>query len=109
MSRLIVQVVLRDSTSISPDCSAVKRSLAVSGVNLTLVASPKTAAATARQIIDVEAGPVALVVGRREAGEAGVDAAAELPRSYVVERLGLRAGGAGRGDEGRRSSRGPPC
>ena len=75
MSRDIVQVVLRDSTSTSPDCSAVKRSLAVSGMNLTLVGSLKIAAAIARQIVDVEAGPVALVVGQAEAGEAGVDAA----------------------------------
>ena len=30
--RLIVQVVVRESTSTSPDCSAVKRSLAVSGL-----------------------------------------------------------------------------
>ena len=49
VSRLIVQVELRDSTSISPDCSAVKRSLADSGENFTLDGSPKTAAATARQ------------------------------------------------------------
>src|SRR5690606_30146142 len=48
-SRELVQVVLRDSTSISPDCSAVKRSLAVSGLNLALSASRTTAAATARQ------------------------------------------------------------
>src|SRR5882757_6882848 len=45
----MVQVVLRDRMSTSPDCSAVKRSLALSGVNLTLVPSLKTAAATARQ------------------------------------------------------------
>ncbi|MCY1426408.1 hypothetical protein D9M71_422270 [compost metagenome] len=49
MSRELVQVVLRDSTSISPDCSAVKRSLAVSGLYLTLLASPNTAAAMPRQ------------------------------------------------------------
>src|SRR5215207_5328321 len=49
VSRLIVQVVLRDRISTSPDCSAVKRSLAVSGVNFTFCASPNTAAATARQ------------------------------------------------------------
>ncbi|MCY1431000.1 hypothetical protein D3C76_665710 [compost metagenome] len=49
LSRELVQVVLRDSTSISPDCSAVKRSLAVSGLNLTLFASPNTAAAMPRQ------------------------------------------------------------
>ena len=101
MSRLIVQVVLRDSMSISPDCSAVKRSLAVSGVNLTLVPSPKIAAATARQIIDVEARPFALVVRRGEAGKAGVDAALhEALRLDVVERggRGRRCGKDERGD-----------
>ncbi|CSD01007.1 Uncharacterised protein [Vibrio cholerae] len=41
--------MLRDRTSISPDCSAVKRSFAVSGTNLTLVLSPRTAAAIAWQ------------------------------------------------------------
>src|SRR5438552_5705213 len=49
VSRLIVHVVLRDRTSTSPDCSAVKRSLAESGVNFTLVGSLKIAAASARQ------------------------------------------------------------
>ena len=49
MSREDVQVVLRASTSTSPDCSAVKRSLAVSATNFTLVGSLKIAAATARQ------------------------------------------------------------
>src|SRR3954452_16801234 len=49
VSRDEVQVVLRASRSTSPDCSAVKRSLAVSATNLTLLASLKTAAATARQ------------------------------------------------------------
>ena len=41
--------MLRDSTSTSPDCRAVNRSFALSGVNFTFWASPKTAAATARQ------------------------------------------------------------
>ncbi len=49
VSRDMVQVVLRDSTSISPDCRAVKRFAAVSGTNLTLVGSLKIAAAMARQ------------------------------------------------------------
>ncbi|MOA62761.1 hypothetical protein D3C78_1882800 [compost metagenome] len=48
-SRELVQVLLRERMSTSPDCSAVKRSLAVSGLNFTLEASPNTAAATARQ------------------------------------------------------------
>ena len=42
-----VQVVLRARTSISPDVKAVNLSFALSGVYLTLSASPKTAAATA--------------------------------------------------------------
>src|ERR1043165_8404313 len=49
VSREEVQVVLRASTSTSPDCSAVKRSFAVSATNFTLLASLKIAAASARQ------------------------------------------------------------
>ncbi len=45
----MVQVVVRERMSTSPDCSAVKRSLAVSGLKDTFEASPNTAAATARQ------------------------------------------------------------
>ncbi len=44
-----VHVVFLDKISISPDVSAVNLSLALSGVNLTLFASPNTAAATALQ------------------------------------------------------------
>ena len=42
-----VQVVFLDKISISPDVRAVNLSFALSGVNLTLPASPRTAAATA--------------------------------------------------------------
>ena len=42
-----VQVVFLDKISISPEVRAVNLSLALSGVNLTLFASPSTAAATA--------------------------------------------------------------
>ena len=49
MSRVSVQVVLFDSMSTSPDCSAVKRCCEVSGTYFTFSASPKIAAATARQ------------------------------------------------------------
>src|SRR5262245_33107375 len=49
VSRLIVQVVLRDNMSTSPDARAAKRSLAVRGVNFTFWPSLKIAAATARQ------------------------------------------------------------
>src|SRR5215475_10436221 len=50
VSRDIVHVELRDSTSMSPDCSAAKRLEASSGVNVTLLGSPKIAAAIALQI-----------------------------------------------------------
>ena len=42
-----VQVVFLDKISISPEVRAVNLSLALSGVNFTLFASPNTAAATA--------------------------------------------------------------
>ena len=45
----MVAVELRASRSTSPDCRAVKRSLAVRGVKRTLVGSSKIAAARARQ------------------------------------------------------------
>jgi hypothetical protein len=45
----MVAVELRDSTSTSPDWSAVKRSLAASGMKRTLFGSSKMAAAMARQ------------------------------------------------------------
>ena len=45
-----VLVVLRDSMSISPDCSAVKRCCAVSGTYFTFSGSLRIAAATALQM-----------------------------------------------------------
>src|SRR6478735_9468489 len=48
-SRDSVQVLLRESTSISPACSEVKRCCELSGTYLTFSASLSTAAATARQ------------------------------------------------------------
>src|SRR4051812_45552809 len=48
-SRVSVQVLLRDNTSISPACSDEKRCCEFSGTNFTLLASLSTAAATARQ------------------------------------------------------------
>ena len=77
-SRVSVQVVLRDRMSISPDCSAVKRCCAVSGTYLTLLASPSDGRGDGPADVDVQARPVALAVGCREAGQAGVDAADEL-------------------------------
>src|SRR6187455_1011102 len=49
VSRCRVMVVLFDSRSTSPDCSAVKRCCEVSGTYLTFSDSPKIAAETARQ------------------------------------------------------------
>jgi len=46
-SRDNVHVVFLDRISISPDVKAVNLSLALNGVNFTLPASPRTAAATA--------------------------------------------------------------
>ena len=69
MSRDIVQVVLRTSTSTSPDCSAVKRSLAESGMNCTLVGIVEDRGRDGAAVIDVEAGPVALRVRQAEAGK----------------------------------------
>src|SRR4029450_8917437 len=48
-SRVSVQVLLRDRTSISPACSEAKRCCELSGTYLTFSASLSTAAATARQ------------------------------------------------------------
>src|SRR5258706_14241551 len=49
-SRISDQVARLDSTSTSPVCSAVKRCCADKGTNLTLLASPITAAAIALQM-----------------------------------------------------------
>src|SRR5262249_4460383 len=49
VSRVSVSVVLLESMSTSPDCSAVKRCWAVRGTYLTFSESPKITAETARQ------------------------------------------------------------
>ena len=95
VSRDSVQVVLRDSTSISPDCSAVKRSLADSGTNLTLVGSLKIAAAIARQTSTSSPVQLPLSSGDEKARQALADAAGQ--HAPVLDRLeGLRGGGLGR-------------
>ena len=87
MSRELVQVVLRTSTSTSPDCSAVKRSLAESGTNLTLLASLKIAAATARQMSTSR--PVHLPCASGKPKPASVPLAPQLrvPRSFTAFRV----------------------
>src|SRR5271155_5729830 len=84
VSRDSVQVVLRDSTSISPDCSAVKRSLAVSGTNLTLVGSSNTAAATARQMSTSSPVQLPLSSGDEKPGSPWLTPQDSIPRSLTV-------------------------
>ncbi len=69
VSRLIVQVVLRDRISTSPDCSAVKRSLAESGVNFTLLRIIEDRRGNRHAEVDVHAGPVVLQIRVGEARE----------------------------------------
>src|SRR3954463_8091287 len=87
VSRDSVQVVLRDSTSISPDCSAVKRSLADSGTNFTLVASLKTAAAIARQISTSSPVQLPLSSGAEKPGKPWLTPQDSMPRSLTVLRV----------------------
>src|SRR6185312_2892479 len=84
VSRDNVQVVLRDSTSISPDCNAVKRSLADSGTNLTLVGSLKIAAATARQISTSIPVQLPLSSGDEKPGNPWLTPQVSIPRSLTV-------------------------
>src|ERR1700712_773152 len=87
VSRDNVQVVLRDSTSISPDCSAVKRSLADSGTNLTLAASLKIAAAIARQISTSRPAQLPLSSGAEKPGNPWLTPQDSMPRSLTVLRV----------------------
>jgi hypothetical protein len=92
-------VVLRTSTSTSPDCSAVNRSFAVSATNLIFEDRRRERAAE----VDVETGPVALRVRQAEARDAAVGAAIEhAARLDGIERLGRgrRGGNSDRRREG---------
>ena len=96
MSRDMVQVVLRKSTSTSPDCSAVKRSDAVSGVNSHRLRVVEDRRGERAAIVDVEADPVVgRLVERAEARRAGVDAALQMTAGLHVVERGGRAGGRG--------------
>src|SRR4249919_272562 len=83
----MVQVVLRESTSISPDCSAVKRSLADSGTNLTLVGSLKMAAAIPRQTSTSRPVQLPLSSGDEKPGKPGPTPQDSIPRSLTVLRV----------------------
>ena len=104
MSRDEVQVVLRASTSTSPDCRAVKRSLADSGTNLTLFGIVQHRGGDGPAEIDVEAGPFSLRVGKAEAGERAVGAAIE--HAAILDRLERLSGRAlrGNGEDERKNS-----
>src|SRR3954470_7751387 len=84
VSRDSVQVVLRDNTSISPDCSAVKRSLAESGTNFTLAGSLNTAAAMARQISTSRPAQLPLSSGAEKPGKPWLTPQDSMPRSLTV-------------------------
>ena len=87
VSRDSVQVVLRDKTSISPDCSAVKRSLADSGTYFTLVGSLKTAAAMARQMSTSKPAQLPLSSGAEKPGRPELTPQDSMPRSLTVFRV----------------------
>src|SRR6187402_3432603 len=87
VSRESVQVVLRESTSISPDCSAVKRSLADNGTNLILLGSLKTAAAIARQMSTSSPVQLPLSSGEEKPGRPWLTPQDNRPRSLIVLRV----------------------
>src|SRR5580704_8052830 len=91
VSRDKVQVVLRTNTSISPDCSAVKRSFAVNGTNLTFLGSLKIAAAMARQ--KSTSKPVQLPCGSGKPKPASVPLPPQInsPRSLTDASVSARA------------------
>src|SRR6185437_15702161 len=84
VSRESVHVVLRDSTSISPDCSAVKRSFADSGTNLTLLGSLKMTAAIARQTSTSIPVQLPLSSGAEKPGRPWLTPQDNMPRSVTV-------------------------
>ena len=105
LSRLMVHVVVRERMSTSPDCSAVKRSLAVSGLKDDLRGVAEHGRRDGAAEIDVEAGPVALVVGEGEARRAGADAAVDHAAA-LDGRQRTRAWASGGADRAERAA--PP-
>src|SRR5260370_34268856 len=83
----MVQVLLRDSTSISPDCSAVNRSLASSAMNVTLVGSPKIAAAMPRQRSTSRPVQLPLSSGMPKPGSPGLAPQVRKPFCLTVSRV----------------------
>src|SRR5262245_52658734 len=84
VSRDDVQVVLRASTSTSPDCKAVKRSFADNGTYLTLLASLSTAAAIARQKSTSSPAHVPCASGRPNPASVPLAPQLSMPRSFTA-------------------------
>src|SRR5579883_218256 len=78
-----VQVELRARTSMSPDFSASKRPLAESGENLTLLASLKIAAATARHTSTSNPVQLPLSSGLEKPGSPWLTPQTSEPRSFT--------------------------
>ena len=97
VSRPMVQVELRERTSIAPDCNEVNRSVRRSGMNFTLAGIVENCRRDRAAEVDVEACPFALVVRRGEAEQIFVHAARQLAAVlYGFERLRLADGDRGR-------------
>src|SRR5712691_2093972 len=94
VSRELVQVVFRTSTSTSPDCSAVKRSLAVNGTNLTFLGSSKIAAATARQKSTSKPVQLPCASGKPKPASPGLEPQLSTPLAFTVARVWAEAGEA---------------
>ena len=101
MSRVKVQVELRTSTSISPEASAVKRVSPVVGMNSTLVGSPSTAAATARQIATSKPLPVALASGAAKPARPVLTPHFSVPRAFTSSSVAAEARAGGERQRGR--------
>ena len=76
-SRVAVKVVLRASTSISPDCSAVKRWSALSGREVDRLGVTEHTRRDRTAVIDVEPGEFAGLVDEAEPRDCLVDPALE--------------------------------
>src|SRR6266496_1632868 len=85
--RVSVQVALRASTSTSPDCKAVNRSLAERATYLTFPASPKTAAATALQMSTSKPCHWPVLSGNEKPAKLGLTPQSKVPRDLTTSSL----------------------
>ena len=98
VSRDKVQVALRISTSTAPDFRASKRLAASERHEFHLRAIGKYSSCDRAAVIDLQPGPFSVGIWEREAAEADIHAADELPpRLHLIERLCV---GAVRGRKG---------